>query len=131
MKQYKALEKSNDYDHVKAEEYAEAVMELRSLQNRREYLEQLIEDHDELREYMWTTAEGVTKPLHLIDDDHLENIMKHLIENRRRIPDQIKAEARSRNLEVPDDNFVSATGGVLTYKQAATQINKLLGDIPF
>lgn len=109
MKQYKSLEKSNDYDHDKAGEYAEAVMELKQLNNRREYLQELLEDHSDLKEYMWTTAQGVTMPLHTIEDDHLKNIMTHLIEGNRRIPAQVKAEARSRELEVPDDSMIQHT----------------------
>lgn len=106
MKQYKSLEKSNDYDHDKAEDYAEAVMELKSLNSRREYLQELLSDHSDLKEYMWTTKEGITLPLHKIEDEHLKNIMSYLIDSNKRIPAQIKSEARSRDIEVPDDSQV-------------------------
>ena len=63
-KQYKTLEKSNDYDHDKAEEYAEAVMELRALNDRCAYLHELIEAHEELQDSIWTTVvqRGVPRP---------------------------------------------------------------------
>lgn len=139
MKQYKSLEKSNDYDHDKADEYAEAVMELKSLQSRREYLQELIDDHSDLKDYMWTTAEGVTLPFHKIEDDHLKNIMTHLIDKNRRIPAQIKAEARSRNLEVPDDSMIQANtiqgllGGVKGGVGKGTLYNAINGEftVPF
>lgn len=125
-RQYKTLEKSNDYDHERAEEYAEAVMELKSLNSRREYLQELLGDHEELKEYMWTTKEGVTLPLHKIENDHLKNIMGYIIEQNRKIPAQVKAEARSRNIEVPDDSNV----GVYTLGPIAKAMaNNRLGSI--
>lgn len=137
MKQYKSLEKSNDYDHDRAEEYAEAVMELKSLRSRIDYLDELLDDHSELKEYMWTTKEGVTLPLHKIEDDHLKNIMTYLIDSNKRIPAQIKAEARSRDIEVPDDSQIEVysiqnkvLGGGISNAIYKNNLSHL-GEIPF
>lgn len=104
MKDYKKLEAVNEYDKEKLEELVEAMNELRQLESRANYLKELIEQHSELHEFVWGTADGKLLAFHTIEDDHLKNIMTHCVNSGRRIPKGIKAEARERGFEVPDDS---------------------------
>lgn len=102
-KDYSGLIKKNEYDKVKAELLAEAVTEKLELERRVKYLDELISENQDLTVYLWTTLQGECKPLHKITDDHLKNIMGHLLNRGLKINPQIKAEAMSRNIAVPDE----------------------------
>ncbi len=97
---YNDLKKTFDYDKQKATRLAEAVTEAIEVTNRLKYLRKVIDDNEILQPFLWTTAEGVTKAIHDIEDSHLENIIKHLARNGRNVSEQLIAEAESRNIDV-------------------------------
>ena len=102
FKDYKGLNKTNDYDHKKAELLAEAVTERITLQKRIDYIDTLIEENQELKPFLWTTLKGECKPLHKLDDDHLRNILSHVAQRNGQISPQLRAEAISRSIALPD-----------------------------
>lgn len=102
-KKYEKLQKTFDYDKEKAEVYAEAATELIEIRKREKYLTELLEENSALSPFMWTTLDGETKALHKIDDSHLKNMLKHIVSRGGAISPQIKAEAMSRGIEVPED----------------------------
>lgn len=107
-KDYDKLVKKNEYDKERAEAFAEAMTEFNELNKRLKYLTELINENRELTPFMWTTLQGECKPLHKIEDDHLRNILGHILNRGGRISAEIKAEAMSRGIEVPDWETVSA-----------------------
>jgi hypothetical protein len=100
-KEYKLLNKVNEYDHEVVEELAEAQNEIRLLQQRQNTLEQLIAEHSKLNKFIWGTAEGVLIPFHKLETDHLVNILKHIAERGNLISKELRAEALSRDLVIP------------------------------
>lgn len=102
FKDYKGLNKTNDYDKKKAELLAEAVTEKLLLEKRVKYLDTLIDENKDLTPFLWTTLKGECKPLHKVDDKHLANILRHISERNGIISPQLRAEAISRNIELPD-----------------------------
>lgn len=130
-KDYKKLNKYENYDKEAAEELAEAVMELNKINSRARYLEQLINDNKELKPFLWTTAEGVTLPLHKIEDDHLSNILSHLTNSLRDIPKSIIAEANRRGISIPADRKQSVLDMYATKERFAIDAELVDTDIPF
>lgn len=104
-KDYKELQKSFDYDKKKATVLAEALTELDEVAKRKKFLEELVQQHMDLAPFMWRTMEGKVIALHDIDDDHLKNILSYIVNKGRSVKEEIKAEARSRGIEVPDKNY--------------------------
>lgn len=102
FKDYKGLNKTNEYDKKKAELLAEAVAEKIVLEKRVKHLETLIDENKELTPFLWTTLKGECKPLHKIDDDHLANILNYISQRNGMVSPQLRAEAISRNIELPD-----------------------------
>lgn len=102
FKDYKGLNKTNEYDKDKAELLSEAITEKLALEKRVKYLDTLIEENKDLTPFLWTTLKGECKPLHKITDSHLANILNHILGRNGMISPQIRAEAISRNIEVPD-----------------------------
>lgn len=98
---YSKLTGKLDYDHEAAEQLAEAVNEVAELSQRAKQLEQIIKENKELHQYVWKTADGRCIALHKIDNNHLENIMLHLLQVGKAIPRAIRGEAVSRNLVIP------------------------------
>ncbi len=103
FKDYKGLTKPNEYDQTKAELLGEAVTEKLMLEKRVAYLNDLIEENKELTPYLWTTLDGTCKPLHKLETSHLKNIMGHILNRGGKISKEIKAEAISRNISIPDE----------------------------
>lgn len=101
MQDYKKLDKALEYDQEAAEEYASAANEARALAARLEYLQGIIEENSELSKVVWTTLDGRTIALHKVEDKHLANIMRHLLNGGRPISREIAAEARKRELPIP------------------------------
>lgn len=114
-KKYEKLQKTFDYDREKAETYAEAASELIEVRKREKYLTNLLQENRELAPFVWTTLDGKTIALHKVDNGHLRNIMNHIIERGGVISPQIKAEALSRSIDVPDSR---------TTAQAFAYLNK-------
>ena len=100
-KEYHKLNKVSDYDHEAAEELAEALNEINQNNERNRTLRALVDENSDLHPFVWQTAEGVVIPLHKIEDDHLANIMAHILERGQQIPKSIRSEAVSRNIAIP------------------------------
>lgn len=90
-----------DYDHEAAEQLAEALNEITEIERHAAQLRQIVEENEELHQFVWRTASGESVALHKIDDDHLSNIMLHLLRGGRPIPRAIRGEAISRELVIP------------------------------
>lgn len=102
MKEYKKLNKYEEYDKDAAEELAEALTEMHTLGKRLNYLRELVNENPELHTFVWTTAAGESIAIHKIEDDHFKNILQHLVNNNRSISKSLKAEARRRGIEIPE-----------------------------
>lgn len=100
-KEYKKLLGTVDYDHDAAEELAEALNEITTLEQRIGMLKGLVNENEDLHQFVWRTAEGRVIALHKLEDDHLVNIMLHLLRRGEAINKGIRSEAVSRGLTVP------------------------------
>lgn len=128
--QYKKLELAASYDHELVEELASAMEEIIALDNRKAYLQSLIAEHKNLAKFIWGTAEGELIPHHKLEDDHLKNIMLHLLSTRRQIPKGIRSEAVKRGFDIPTKG--SRTQLVLEAGEPADEMDDTpLDEIPF
>lgn len=100
-KKYGKLLGASEYDKEAAEQLAEMVNEIVAIELRAKQLKQIVSENRELQQYVWTTADGKTIALHNIEDDHLSNIMVHLLRSSRAIPRAIRGEAIKRGLTIP------------------------------
>lgn len=101
IKKYTKLMGAVDYDHEAAEQLADALNEINQLKLRQAQLEQLVSENPELHQFVWHTLHEGVLALHNIEDDHLTNIMMHLLRTHRAIPRSIRNEAVGRGLTVP------------------------------
>lgn len=106
FKKYESLLPKNEYDHAKAETLADAMTELVTINKRKKHLESLLVANKELKPYLWVDMTGRVQAFHTIDDAHLKNILSFLAVKGRPISKEIRAEAASRGIEVPD-NYTS------------------------
>lgn len=97
---YAKLAGKVDYDHEAAEQLASALNEITELTLKVKQLEQLVNENPELHQFVWRSQDGVVA-LHNIGDDHLGNIMLHLLRHGRAIPRAIRGEAMHRGLVIP------------------------------
>ena len=102
-KEYKKLNKVANYDKEAAEELADALNELATLEARAKYLRDLVNENPELHHFVWRTGANQSIALHKIEDSHLVNIMTHLLATDRTISREIRAEAMSRSLTIPTE----------------------------
>lgn len=113
MKEYKLLVKSDKYDKKAVDELVEMLNEMKTIKDRYEELEEILRENAELKSYVWTTSIGEVKALHNIDDDHLRNILNHIVSNGGSISKEFKAEARKRGISIPKyritDTYSSVT----------------------
>lgn len=100
-KKYDKLFSVQDYDKDAAEQLAEATNELHELMKRAQYLEELIKENKKLHIFIWTTAEGETRAIHNLEDDHLRNILQWQVNHGQSINKGLKSEAMKRNIEIP------------------------------
>lgn len=100
-KKYSKLLGKIEYDREAVEQLAEALNEITELERRATQLRQIVEENEELHQFVWRTAGNETFPIHNIDDDHLSNIMLHLLRRGSPIPRAIRGEAISRDLVIP------------------------------
>lgn len=100
MKEYKILDGIQEENIDQLREFAEAMTELISLKRRMDYLEDLVEEHCELRPLIWTTQEGISKPISDLDDGHLKNIIPYL-SHRGANNNRIAKEYQKRFGEMP------------------------------
>jgi hypothetical protein len=117
-KEYKLLNKVNEYDHDVVDELAEAMNEISMLQGRINTLQMLIDEHKKYHKFIWKTAEGICMPFHKIGTDHLSNILLHISGNGRTISKELRAEALSRGLSIPVTVF-----GRKFYDEFADELN--------
>lgn len=115
MKQYSKLEEKFEYDKEQATELAEAMTELVECERRASYLRDVVKRHGKLKKFMWGSEDGRITALHDLEDSHLANILTYLPRQGREIPPQIKAEARSRGMQVEGGN------GLAPVRQIAAQ----------
>ncbi len=101
MNDYAKLKKLNSYDEEAVEELAELYKERRRLEDRLDHLNEIVVENKELKQYVWTTLEGDSIPLHKLETDHLVNIMQHILNRGGNISKAVKSEARKRDLEIP------------------------------
>lgn len=101
FKKYSKLLGKVDYDKEAAEQLAEALNEISSLEQRITQLKQVVNENEELHAFVWRTADNKTIAIHDIEDDHLSNIMMHLLRTGRPISRAIRGEAMSRDLTIP------------------------------
>jgi len=101
-KKYDKLFSVEDYDKDAAEQLADATNELREVMSRAQYLEELIRENKKLHIFIWTTADGETRAIHNLEDDHLKNILQWQINHGQTINKGLKSEARKRNIDIPD-----------------------------
>jgi hypothetical protein len=108
-KEYKKLNKVEQYDRDAAEELAEALNEIVQLERRVANLRELVEENKELHPFIWRTQKDVSIAIHKVEDDHLKNIMQHLVNTGRPISKAIRAEARSRGFDIPETSLIHDT----------------------
>lgn len=97
---YQKLVGKVDYDHEAAEQLADALNEITELAQRGQQLQQMVNENKELHQFVWRSEDGVIA-LHDIGNDHLGNIMLHLLRSGRAIPRAIRGEAISRGIVIP------------------------------
>lgn len=100
-KKYSKLLGKVDYDHEAAEQLAEALNEIEEHERVANQLKQIVNENEELHQFVWRTADGKAIPLHKLENDHLENIMLHMLRWGKPIPRAIRGEAISRSLTIP------------------------------
>lgn len=108
MNEYKLLDKTLNEDIDKVREFAEARNELHVLKARVSYLNGLLYDSNEMYDSVWTTLEGVCKPVADLDDDHIKNIAIYLTkkgEYNKRIAQEAVKRFDSILLIEPEDDF--------------------------
>jgi hypothetical protein len=98
---YSKLLSKVDYDHEAAEQLALVLNEITTLEARATQLRQIVEENGELVPFIWRTSTGETIAIHKLEDDHLNNLMLHLLRTGRPIPRSIRGEAVSRELVIP------------------------------
>ena len=101
LAKYDKLFSVSDYDKEAAEQLADATNELKEVMQRAQYLEEIIKENKKLHIFVWTTAEGETRAVHNLDDDHLKNILQWQTNHGQSINKGLKAEARKRNIDIP------------------------------
>lgn len=106
FKKYESLVPKNEYDREKAETLAEAMTELVQIKKRKKFLENLLTENRELQPFLWASMDGRVQALHTIDDGHFRNVINFLVIKGRTISKEIRAEAASRGIEVPE-NYTS------------------------
>ena len=100
-KDYKKLNKFEDYDKEAAEELAEALNEVNELDVRIGNLRELVNENQELHPFVWRTAENKAIAIHKIEDDHFKNILQHIVNGSRTISKALRGEARKRDVALP------------------------------
>lgn len=100
-KKYDKLFSVEDYDKEAAEQLADATNELFALMQRAQYLEELIKENKKIHIYIWTNADGETRAIHNLEDDHLKNILQWQVNHGQTINKGLKSEARKRNIDIP------------------------------
>lgn len=111
--EYKLLDRKPEQDIEVLREYAKARTELTALNKRVEYLEDLVDENDELRDYIWTTQEGESKPIQDLEDDHLRNIVSHLASKMGHNVEINKEYHRRFHTAVPDVNPLASFASFL------------------
>lgn len=110
-KQYKKLNRYEDYDQEAAAELAEALNEIVALEQRLQFLKELVGENKELHAFVWRTAQNVVIALQDIEEDHFKNILQHLVDNGRKISKSLRGEAERRKVPLPTQVKVRLLNG--------------------
>lgn len=102
FKEYTGLEKTFEYSKEKATLLAEAMTEAVELNKRLKYLETLCSENENLKPFLWRTLDGRVIALHDLEDNHLKNIMTHVLKRGDDISAEVQAKARSRSFMIPE-----------------------------
>ncbi len=78
MNKYTKLNAVDREDIEKIREYAEAMNDYLALKRQMDYVQQILNDNQELRGSIWTTEAGVARAITDLEDDHLKNISSYL-----------------------------------------------------
>ena len=100
---YAKLSKVEEYDKEAAEELATALNEVTALEGRISQLRDLINENKKLHPFVWTTADGLATAVHNLEDDHLKNILQHVVNYGQSPNKGIKSEARKRGFVIPTE----------------------------
>src|SRR5258708_14875492 len=92
-KKYSKLLGKVDYDHEAVDQLAEALNEIAALEQRVSQLKQIVTENKDLHQFVWRTSANESLAIHSIEDDHLNNIMLHLLHTSRAIPRALRGEA--------------------------------------
>lgn len=103
FKKYESLIPKNEYDHEKAETLAEAMTELVAINKRKKFLESLRAENKELEPFLWHSMDGRVQALHKVDAGHFQSIINFLMLKGRSISKEVRAEAASRGVDVPEN----------------------------
>lgn len=129
FKKYAKLAGAVEYDQEAAEQFADALNEIRILDMKRDQLQQLVDENRELGEFVWESQSGVIA-LHNIEDDHLGNIMVHLLRRGSPIPRAIRNMAINRGIVIPNGvEMGSVWDDVTTIMKQAKRIQADRSDI--
>lgn len=127
LSRYDKLDKHASYDKEKAEQYAAAHEEMAKLQERVARLKSLIEDNDDMAPFVWRTSNNDFIALHKIADDHMENIVKHIVGRGDEISEPIRREAERRGIAIPVVNVEALTPRVFRHKEYSRALDILEG----
>lgn len=99
---YEKLLRVEKYDTDVVDELVEALNEITKLKALTTQLQTLVDENADLHQFVWRKGDGEAIALHNIDDEHLANIMVHLIRTGRSISKAFRGEALKRGLEIPN-----------------------------
>jgi len=131
MKTYDKLDKFSNYDREAAEQLAEARNEMVALATRLSELKDLVGVNEELKPFVWTTAEGVSMAIHSIEDSHFRNILKWIVDRSHSVPPALVAEAKRRGIEVPSRSTKELPSGFMSDAESDVEDDTDYDDIPF
>lgn len=98
---YKKLLRIEKYDTEAVDELVEALNEITQLESQLKALKSLVNENDDLHQFVWRQGTGEVLALHNVEDGHLVNIMLHILRRNDPISKAIRSEAMKRGIQVP------------------------------
>lgn len=92
MEEYNKLVGVNEFDHDKARELAKLHEEIETLKRRERFLSEIARKHNNLKEYIWRTANGKYMLVHDMEDSHLKNAVAWQLEHNGSLPFVLQQE---------------------------------------
>jgi len=98
MENYDKLVSAVVLDEEKLSQFARAKNELAAMEERVEELNEIIEDNEELEEFVWRDSLGIHTAIHDLDGNHLKNIVRNLprLNVSKKTKNALKAEFKKR-----------------------------------